>query len=266
MPPPVPRMVGSSRVVRTPSPSSARISSPRWCRLTAISPTPCAAQERDRVADERDVADRQQRLGALVGERAETRAEAGGEDERARHGSLHELTKRRSSTAPTGLGVERLRPDPGDHAALGQAAHVSQAAHQQRFAQPLAAMRGVGAGGAEPAEALVVAVGGGEGDRRDRRCQRDVDGAARAVERAADLEGPHRRERRCAIQASSARSIGLVDATDRRSPGTSTPRRRAGCRRAGARMFSTLAELAEAARGEEGARRRGSGRRGPGDR
>ena len=49
------------------------------------------------------------------------------------------------------------------------------------------------AGGAEPAEALVVAVGGGEGDRRI-LLQCDVDGAARAGERARDLERPHRRE------------------------------------------------------------------------
>src|SRR5690349_20583522 len=58
-----------------------------------------------------------------------------------------------------GLGVELLRSDPGDDAGFGQAAHVFQAAHEERLAELLAAMRGIGARGAEPAEALVVAVG-----------------------------------------------------------------------------------------------------------
>ena len=92
-----------------------------------------------------------------------------------------------------GLRVERLGSDPGDDAGLGQAAHVFETAHEQRLAEPLAAMRDVGAGGAEPAEALVVAVGGGEGDRRAVE-PRGVHGAARAVGGARDLERPHRRE------------------------------------------------------------------------
>ena len=70
-------------------------------------------------------------------------------------------------------------------------------------------MRGIGAGGAEPAEALVVAVGGGEGDRRA-RAPGGVHGAARPVERAADLERPDRRELRRNPPEHGARSAWLA--------------------------------------------------------
>jgi hypothetical protein len=60
-----------------------------------------AGAQRDRVADERDVGDRHERLGPLVAERAQTRAEAGGEDHRARHASgLSSTTKARPERAP----------------------------------------------------------------------------------------------------------------------------------------------------------------------
>src|SRR5689334_12336868 len=88
-----------------------------------------------------------------------------------------------------GLGVEGFGADPGDHAALGQVAHVGEGVEEERFAELFSAMGGIGAGGAEPAEALVVAVGSGESDE-GAVVDGDVDGAARTGQRAADLERP----------------------------------------------------------------------------
>ena len=53
------------------------------CRLAITSSTPCSASSRDELLDDRDVADRDDRLGDLVGDRPQPRAEARRHDHRA---------------------------------------------------------------------------------------------------------------------------------------------------------------------------------------
>src|SRR5690606_11663874 len=93
------------------------------------------------------------------------------------------------------LLVEAAGTETGDGTGpVSGVGHVDQAGEEQRLTEAATAMVGQGAGRTEPAEAAVVAVVGGEGDRCTVGGEGGVDAGGFRGEGAGKLEDPGRRE------------------------------------------------------------------------
>ncbi len=123
--PAVPRSSGSSDqtrgMPRKRSPNWSRIWLPRWWRLMATASQPAARRRSSVQARSGRPDNRQQRLGERRGQRAQTLAAAGGEDERAQAGAGHvvrvtecgdaERASRRAARGCRGRSCRAARPD-----------------------------------------------------------------------------------------------------------------------------------------------------------
>ena len=203
-----------------------------------------------------DVAHGQKRLGALVGERAEARAEAGGEDEGAGHAALaHHAPGDEAAIVDgaDGLGVELPC---GPIQAITPASGRPRTSSRQRTssASPSLLPRCAGsvpAGPNQPRPWLLPSAAAKATGAPS--LPGGVNGAARAVGARARPRRPRpaRSVARDPIEERARSSRRAVDAADARSRAR---RSDATAASSGARMFSTTPTLAEAARGEEGAR------------